>query len=133
MTKKRNKVNVKKIYKFWNDTFGIVPEPAKILGTHAPEVLDAYNRMRQYYLRKPPEGALPVKVKELIYVALDVVLGAPVKLMKGHVRAAIKAGATKEEFVEVVTLTIMLGGMPKYMSTGYEVIKTAARLERKST
>jgi len=125
MAAKEEKIDVERIYKFWQETLGMVPEPVRLLGAQAPEMLDAYNRMREYYLREPPKGALPRKVKELLYVALDIALGAPAKAMQGHVRAAVKAGATTAEVVEAVALTIMLAGMPKYMSLGYEAIKAA--------
>ena len=130
MDTENEKIDVNKIYSFWQETLGMVPEPIMLLGTYAPQMLDAYNRMRRYYLREPPKGALSRKLKELLYVTLDIVLGAPDTAMQAHVKEALKAGATVEELVEAVTLTIMLGGMPKYMSTGYKAIKTAVDIDK---
>ena len=125
MMVEEGKVDVEKIYRFWEETLGMVPEPVRLLGAYAPEMLDAYNRMREYFFREPPKGALPRKVKELLYVALDIVLNAPAETMQAHVKAAVKAGAAAAEVVEAVALTIMLAGMPKYMSFGFLAIKAA--------
>ena len=125
------KVDVKKIYDHFKSTLGFVPAPMKLLGTHAPEVLDGYYRMRSWYLKDPPQGALPRKFKELLYVALDAVLGAPSHAARAHAVAAVKAGATKEEVAETIGLTVMLAGMPKYMSLGYEILEAAIEEEAK--
>lgn len=121
--------NLKEIYRHFEDTLGEVPEPLKLLGKYAPEVLEGYYLMRDWFFREPPEGALPKKTKELIYVALDCALGAPVRFARAHARAAIRAGATKEQVVEAVALSLMLAGMPKYMSLGHELIKEAELAE----
>lgn len=123
------KPDLSKIYRHFEDTLGVVPEPLRLLGEYAPGILDGYYRMRTWFFREPPEGALPKKIKELIYVALDCALGAPAHFARAHARAAIRAGATKEQVVEAVSLSLMLAGMPKYMSLGHEVIKEAVRAE----
>lgn len=121
---------VDEVLKHFQETLGTIPEPLKPLGEFAPEVLTGYYQMRKWLMREPPEGALPKKVKELIYVALDCVLGAPVPFLKAHSREAIKAGATAREVSEAVTLVLMLGGMPKYMTHGYEALKAAIEAEK---
>lgn len=117
------------LLKHFEQTLGTAPEQLRLLGEYAPEVLAGYYQMRKWLLRDPPEGALTRKVKELIYVALDSVLEAPLPYLRAHVQAAIKAGATARDVAEVVTLVLMLGGMPKYMSYGYEALKAAVEAE----
>ena len=70
-------------------------------------------------------------MKELLYVALDIVLNAPEKAMAATWKAAIKVGATAAEVVEAVSLSLMSAGVPKYMSLGYQAIKTAVETEGK--
>lgn len=125
----KDEVNVREIFEHFEKTLGVVPAPLRILGEHAPGVLDGYYRMRKWFMREPPEGALPKKVKELLYVALDIALGAPLEFNKAHAVAAVKAGASKDEVVEAVALTVFLAGMPKYMSVGHEIIKAAVEAE----
>jgi alkylhydroperoxidase/carboxymuconolactone decarboxylase family protein YurZ len=56
------------------------------------------------------KGVLPPKIKELIYVAIDAStthLFAPG--LRLHIRNALRYGATKEEIMEVLELTSVLG------------------------
>jgi len=117
------------LLKHFEQTLGTAPEQLRLLGEYAPEVLAGYYQMRKWLLRDPPEGALSRKVKELIYVALDAVLEAPIPYRRAHVQAAMKAGASAREVAEVVTLVLMLAGMPKYMTYGYEALKAAVEAE----
>jgi hypothetical protein len=56
------------------------------------------------------KGVLPPKVKELIYIAID---ASTTHLyepgLRQHIRNAMKYGATKEEIMEVLELTSVLG------------------------
>ena len=54
------------------------------------------------------KGPLPVKVKELILVAIDVVK-AYEQGVRLHIKNALEAGATKEEIVEVLELCTLIG------------------------
>jgi len=59
-------------------------------------------------------GALDAKQKELIALALGV--GSRCADCIGfHVRAAIKAGATRDEVAETIGVAVMMGGGPAYM------------------
>lgn len=60
------------------------------------------------------EGALSTKDKELQCIAIGIVKQCN-DCIGFHVRAAIKAGATREEIAETVSVTIMMGGGPAYM------------------
>ena len=72
-----------------------------------PEFLEAYLTFRSVPHRK---GPLPLKVKEFILIAINAAtthLYAPG--VRRHMQNAIRAGATKEEVLEVVQLTTVMG------------------------
>ena len=58
----------------------------------------------------PQKGPLPQKYKELIFIAINV---ATTHLwssgVRRHMRNALQAGATKEELLEVIQLTSIIG------------------------
>lgn len=60
------------------------------------------------------DGVLSVKQKELQCVAIGIIKQCN-DCIGFHVRAAIKAGATRDEIAETVSVTIMMGGGPGYM------------------
>lgn len=72
-----------------------------------PEYLRSYLKLSSVPLRK---NHLPDKIKEFVYVAVD---SAATHLytpgIRQHVRAALDAGATREEVMEVLELTSTLG------------------------
>jgi alkylhydroperoxidase/carboxymuconolactone decarboxylase family protein YurZ len=56
------------------------------------------------------KGVLPPKVKEFIYIAIDAsVTHLYEPGLRQHIRNAMKYGATKEEIMEVLELTSVLG------------------------
>ncbi|MDE9450722.1 carboxymuconolactone decarboxylase family protein [Aliiroseovarius sp. Z3] len=59
-------------------------------------------------------GALSTKDKELQCIAIGIAKQCN-DCIGFHVRAAIKAGASREEVVETVSVAIMMGGGPGYM------------------
>ncbi|NUO84844.1 MAG: carboxymuconolactone decarboxylase family protein [Cupriavidus sp.] len=72
-----------------------------------PEFMEAYLAFRCVPHRK---GPLPPKVKELIMVAINAAtthLYAPGA--RRHMRNAIRHGATREEILEVLQLTTVMG------------------------
>lgn len=72
-----------------------------------PEFLEAYLAFRSVPHR---EGPLPAKFKELILVAIN---AATTHLygpgVRRHIRNALKTGATKEEILETIQLTTVMG------------------------
>lgn len=72
-----------------------------------PDFLEAYLAFRSIPHR---EGPLPQKFKELILVAIN---AATTHLygpgVRRHMQNAIKAGATKEEILETIQLTTVMG------------------------
>ena len=71
-----------------------------------PDYLKAVMRLGVQAL-KP--GALSVKVKELISVAIGVVIGCP-PCIAAHVKSAIGEGATKKEIFEAGEVAGLMGG-----------------------
>lgn len=59
-------------------------------------------------------GAVGTKEKELICLAIGIVRQCT-DCIGFHVKAAIAAGASREEIAETVTVTIYMGGGPAYM------------------
>jgi alkylhydroperoxidase/carboxymuconolactone decarboxylase family protein YurZ len=72
-----------------------------------PDYFEAYLNFSSIPWTK---GVLPPKVKELIYIAID---ASTTHLyepgIRQHVANALKYGATKEEILEVLELTSVLG------------------------
>jgi len=94
---------------YWNESWDAMLEMD-------PDFVEAYVR----FSGVPWEhGHLSPKVKELIYIAID---AATTHLhmpgLRNHIRAALRAGATREEILEVIELVSVLGihsatmGMP---------------------
>jgi len=64
----------------------------------APETEDAFQAFsRQVFA----DGALPVKIKQLIAVAVAHVTQCPY-CIKGHTKAALRHGATRQELMEAI-------------------------------
>lgn len=72
-----------------------------------PEFMEAYLAFRSVPQKN---GPLPQKYKEMILVAINAAtthLYAPG--VRRHIRNALKAGATREELLEVIQLTTVMG------------------------
>mgnify|MGYP001034148583 CR=1 FL=1 len=81
--------------------------PLKILEKLDPELLKLVENTNRFALA---DGALPRKFKLLIAMALDASLGA-IQGVKALARAAIQAGATKEEITEAVRVANYISGV----------------------
>lgn len=60
------------------------------------------------------DGAIDAKTKELIALSIGVSKQC-LDCIGFHVKAAIRAGATREEVVEAVSVAIVMGGGPQMM------------------
>ncbi len=93
---------------------------------HGREVLDALNPLHRDLRRAIPDvyagfrelhnaafavGALDVKTKELIAVAIGVVDGCD-GCIASHAKAAARAGASKQEAAEAIGVTFLMKGGP---------------------
>jgi alkylhydroperoxidase/carboxymuconolactone decarboxylase family protein YurZ len=81
--------------------------PLKIFEKLDPELLKLVESTNRFALA---DGALPRKFKLLIAMALDASLGA-VQGVKSLAQAAIQAGATREEIVEIVRVVNYVSGI----------------------
>jgi len=68
------------------------------------EMLDAFGKFNSLTMK---EGKLPKKIKELVAVACAYNTRCP-WCIEGHAKAALKAGATKEEIAEVIAIASAL-------------------------
>ncbi len=60
------------------------------------------------------EGALSVKEKELMCLAIGIIRQCN-DCIGFHVKAAVRAGATRAEVAETISVTMYMGGGPAYM------------------
>jgi AhpD family alkylhydroperoxidase len=74
------------------------PEIAARRKQLAPDIHDAFTHFSE---RVFAEGALPVKTKQLIAVAVAHVTQCPY-CIRGHTKAALRHGATAEEIMEAI-------------------------------
>lgn len=66
-----------------------------------------------FYNQVMTDGALPLKVKELIALAIGVAIHCEHCIIL-HVRGAKKAGATPEEIFEAAQVGVVMGGGPAF-------------------
>jgi AhpD family alkylhydroperoxidase len=92
----------------------------------APEIGDAF---RTFSERVFEDGALPAKVKQLIAVAVAHVTQCPY-CIQGHTKAALRAGASREELMEAVWVAAEMraGGA---LAHSLLMLDTAEKRERK--
>lgn len=94
------------------------------LGVEIPEVMKGLGALHAASF-KP--GALDVKTKEL--TALGIAIGVRCTgCITSHVLAAMKAGATKEEVSEIVSVAIVMGGGPSLVY-GIEAMQALSQFE----
>jgi AhpD family alkylhydroperoxidase len=88
-----------------------------------PVVMQAYSSFRKTVYQ---DGALSLKVKRLIALACGLQAGCT-RSIQGQTRDAVKAGATKEEVLEAVSVAIVMGGTAVSAET-WRVIKVLGEL-----
>ncbi len=90
-----------------------------------PKVVEAFRRLMDTSLA---EGVLPVKVKELIAMSVGLAINCP-DCVQGHTERAIKAGATREEIAEALSVTLSCLGCPTFPRAKIidEVLKKAKK------
>lgn len=78
------------------------------LGKELPGVVSGF---RMLYKETLADGALSTKIKELIAMAAGVTAGCD-GCIASHLRAALRAGATRQEILEAIGVTVLMGGGP---------------------
>ena len=79
----------------------------EVFQKEAPDVAQAFNGLIQSLVAR---GGLDQKTKQLIYIAMKASTGDLVAV-KAHVPMAKAAGATKEEVVDAILLTVTVSGI----------------------
>jgi len=81
--------------------------PMEVFQNEAPEVAAAFNGLIQSLVTSK---GLDPKTKQLIYIAMKASMGDPMAV-KAHVPMAKAAGATKEEVVDAILMTLTVSGI----------------------
>ena len=74
----------------------------------APDFLNAFNQLGEVAFKDSP---LDLKTSELIIVAIAIARQCE-GCMLAHVPKALEAGATREEMVALINLSVLMGGGP---------------------
>ncbi|MBI2856350.1 MAG: carboxymuconolactone decarboxylase family protein [Chloroflexi bacterium] len=105
------------------------PRMFQIINTVAPE---AGERFADFYNSVWQDGALPRKIKELMFTAIGVAYRSPACLI--HVIPAIEAGATDAEIIEAVAVGTLGGafvpngpGIPYAFQYATKVLEIAGK------
>ena len=92
---------------------GYVLEMHRILAAADPDFLEVYEQFLGHaYLG---QRGLDRKTKEFIYVAVLTALAAPREQVIAHMRAALTAGATPAEVLEVLEQMLPPAGVPRFI------------------
>ena len=94
----------------------------------APDTHDAF---LQFSERVFAAGALPVKIKQLIAVAVAHVTQCPY-CIRGHTKAALREGATAEEIMEAIWVAAEMraGGAYAHSALALDTIEQATHGQR---
>lgn len=87
------------------------PERIGKMKKQAPDIGMAFGGMFQKLMG---EGALSVREKELMAVAIGMALRCGPCIF-AHVEKAVKAGATREQLIELAGVVVMMQGGPGYV------------------
>lgn len=83
-------------------------QPTAELRERIPDVYDGFTTTYRAVYR---DNALPAATKELMAVAIAISQGCT-GCIASHVRGAVRKGVTEAEFVEMIGVTIQMGGGP---------------------
>jgi AhpD family alkylhydroperoxidase len=81
--------------------------PMGIFQREAPEVAAAFNNL---IMSLVASKGLDAKTKQLIYIAMKASVGDEMAV-KAHLPMAVQAGATKEEIVDAILMTLTVSGI----------------------
>jgi alkylhydroperoxidase/carboxymuconolactone decarboxylase family protein YurZ len=93
--------------------------PMEVFQKEAPEVAAAFNGLIQSLVAS--KGIDP-KTKQLIYIAMKAAMG-DIMAVKAHVPMAKSAGATKEEVVDAILMTLTVSGIRGVVTCLPEAVK----------
>lgn len=93
--------------------------PMEVFQQEAPEVAEAFNGLIQALVASK---GLDPKTKQLIYIAMKASMGDQMAV-KAHVPMAKAAGATKEEVVDAILMTLTVSGIRGVVSCLPDAVK----------
>jgi AhpD family alkylhydroperoxidase len=97
--------------KVYKEITGDISVSLAKLRKELPDVMNAFSLLAQSATK---DGALDKKTKELIALALGIAAHCD-GCIGFHVQALIKLGVTREEFLEMLSMAIYMGGGPSLM------------------
>ncbi len=105
------KMTPEEVGKYMEQTMGFVPRMFKVINTVTP---DPGRTFADFYATIFGDGALPKKVKELMFMTIGVTYCSPRCLI--HVIPAMNAGATTGEVFEAAAVGMIAGfGVDSYV------------------
>lgn len=103
---------------YFRSRFKEIPVWIEMMGQRFPKAFQHYYSMRSSAL---DTGLLSRKIKELVLVGINAT-GLYHEGMKGHMNGALQAGASKEEILETLLISILGGGIVSWVD-GISVMK----------
>lgn len=105
MAEEKKKMTVEEVDAYMQQQCGFVPRMFKIINTVTPEPGRTF---ADFYASIFSDGALPKKVKELMFMSIGVAYCSPRCII--HVIPAINSGATTEEVFEAASIGMVCAG-----------------------
>lgn len=100
----QTRTNAQRHYEQW-------PDRTAAMKAQAPEITRGFGGMFQ---RLMGEGALTVREKEIIALAVGMAMRCE-PCIYSHVEKAVKAGATREQLIEMAGVVVTMQGGPGYV------------------
>lgn len=94
--------------KTYEERSNAVFEFVKVLSKENPGIAEGFMTLHKTV---DTEGALSIKHKELIAIGISINVRCE-GCLSVHVKSALEAGATKEEIIETIGVSILMGGGP---------------------
>jgi len=105
------------MHKDWKATIHDLSGPLRELRSGATEVMQNFSTLGKAALRAK---ALDTKTKELMALAIAVAIRCD-DCIAFHTKAAVEHGATREELMETLGITIYMGGGPSTMYASHAI------------
>ena len=105
------------MHKDWTALMAGLQGPLKDLRAGSPEVMRGFSAMAQAALKT---GALDTKTKELIALAIGVALRCD-DCIAFHAKAAMQQGASRDEVLETLGMTVYMGAGPSVMYASHAI------------
>ena len=80
-------------------------------GAAQPGVMGAFSQVHKNALVAGENGALPTKIRELMALSIAIAIRCE-GCIAFHISDAIKAGATRQEVLETISVAVAMGGGP---------------------